>query len=121
MSHIMKNDVAFGFNMVGKKGKMPFGSSKLFEIVYRLVKKCFNWRGHEKKCGVSSGKMVDCPCKALFTFSYFPTWVPRELGGHFVTGPTWAAHMRPICQPTCDLYRSHFLLFTGESCDKNEM
>ncbi|ESO10459.1 hypothetical protein HELRODRAFT_183616 [Helobdella robusta] len=34
MSHIMKNDVALGFNMVEKKGKMPFGSSKLFEIVY---------------------------------------------------------------------------------------
>ncbi|ESN99102.1 hypothetical protein HELRODRAFT_162593 [Helobdella robusta] len=59
MSHIMKNDVAFGFNMVGKKGKIPFGSSKLFEIVNRSVKKCFNWRGHEKRCGVSSGKMVD--------------------------------------------------------------
>ncbi|ESO10082.1 hypothetical protein HELRODRAFT_167929 [Helobdella robusta] len=36
---IMKNDVALGFNMVGKKGKMPFGSSKLFKIVYRSVKK----------------------------------------------------------------------------------
>ncbi|ESO02286.1 hypothetical protein HELRODRAFT_161538 [Helobdella robusta] len=91
----MKNDVAFGFNMVGKKGKIPFGSSKLFEIVYRSVKKCFNWRGHEKRCGVSSGKMVDCPCKArlhslIFPHGFHVNWTVILHGQ-----PTWGLYVSP--------------------------
>lgn len=35
LPHLLSSDLAVQFNMVGSKGKEAFGSSKLFEVIFR--------------------------------------------------------------------------------------
>lgn len=45
MAHVMTNEVCLQFNMVGRNGKRPFGSTRMVELVY-------------SKCAITSKKFV---------------------------------------------------------------
>ena len=36
MTQLLDSDLAIKFNMIGSKGKMSFGTSKLFEVIFSM-------------------------------------------------------------------------------------